>query len=143
MEWDTEATGPESEQDGADEQYENDDYLDSYAGYVDSMVVGPAANLPTFVARLFEPDAAGAHTLLHAASGLAQEAGEVLGMIHKHIFFRRVLDKDALALELGDVVFYVTRLASLLGLRLVDVVEGNIIKLFERHPHGFSEDYYK
>ena len=43
--------------------------------------------------------------LLDASAGLAEEAGEVLAHVRKHLLQGRPLDRDALALELGDALW--------------------------------------
>ena len=45
--------------------------------------------------------------LLDAACGLAEEAGEVLAHVRKHVMQGRALDRDALAEELGDALWCV------------------------------------
>jgi len=43
--------------------------------------------------------------LLDAAAGLAEEAGEVLGHVRKHVMQGRTLDRDAVVKELGDALW--------------------------------------
>ena len=76
--------------------------------------------------------------LLDAAAGLAEEAGEVLGVVRKHLFQRRALDREALAEELGDALWCLAAVASSLGLSLDRVAEANVEKLRRRHPQGFG-----
>ena len=76
--------------------------------------------------------------LLDAAAGLAEEAGEVLGAVRKHLFQGRTLDREGVAEELGDVLWCIATLASGLGLSLDDVAAANVEKLRRRHPHGLS-----
>ena len=76
--------------------------------------------------------------LLDAAAGLAEEAGEVLGVVRKHLFQRRTLDRAAVAEELGDVLWCVATVASQLGLSLDEVAAANVEKLQRRHPHGLA-----
>src|SRR5690606_6463844 len=49
--------------------------------------------------------------LAHYALGLCEEAGELAGVIKKHVFYGQPIDRDALIKEAGDVLWY---LASLL-----------------------------
>ena len=72
------------------------------------------------------------------ALGLVGEAGEVAELIKKGIFHQHGLDHERITKELGDVVWYVSALCSKLGLRLADIMEGNINKLRQRYPEGFS-----
>ena len=72
--------------------------------------------------------------LLDAAAGLAEEAGEVLAHVRKHLFQGRPLDRDALALELGDALWCLAIATDTLGLTLQDVASRNVEKLRSRHP---------
>ena len=74
------------------------------------------------------------HRLLDAAAGLAEEAGEVLAHVRKHVLQGRPLDRDALALELGDALWCVAITADTLGISLEDVARRNVDKLRARHP---------
>lgn len=66
-----------------------------------------------------------------AGMGLGGEAGEAQEHVKKLIRDRR-LDRDALALELGDVIHYATVIATLCGLKMEDILDRNVIKLEER-----------
>ncbi len=72
--------------------------------------------------------------LLDAAAGLAEEAGEVLSHVRKHLLQGRPLDRDALTLELGDALWCVAITADTLGISLEEVARRNVDKLRERHP---------
>lgn len=63
--------------------------------------------------------------------GLAGETGEVLELLKKHVRDGK-LDRDALLLELGDVLHYLTRIAAEYGLSLPQVMDANVIKLEQR-----------
>lgn len=75
---------------------------------------------------------------MDAAAGLAEEAGEVLGLVRKHLMRQKPLDRDALLLELGDVLWCLAAVASDHGLELEQVALANVAKLRARHPDGFS-----
>jgi len=79
-----------------------------------------------------DPDA-----LLNAALGLAGEVGEVIELIKKERFHGVRAETSKLQKELGDALFYLTWVANLNGLSLVEVAEANIRKLRERYPDGF------
>lgn len=69
--------------------------------------------------------------------GLASEAGEVAGKVDKCIRKNHNTDftdeqKEAIALELGDVLWYAAGLADELGYQLSDVMKMNIEKLASR-----------
>ena len=71
--------------------------------------------------------------------GLTGESGEVGDIIKKHLFHGHPLDRDALKNELGDIMWYIANLATVLNMDLSDITDGNIQKLYERYPEGFSE----
>ena len=76
--------------------------------------------------------------LVDAAAGLAEEAGEVLGLVRKHRFQGRPLDRAAVVEELGDVLWCLAALAAGLGVGLDEVADTNLAKLRRRHPDGLS-----
>lgn len=80
------------------------------------------------------------HGVIYPTLGLVNEAGEVAGKIKK--VFR---DKDgeisaetreALKAELGDVLWYLSQVATELDLSLDDIAEANIAKLLDRLERG-------
>jgi NTP pyrophosphatase (non-canonical NTP hydrolase) len=80
------------------------------------------------------------HGVIYPTLGLVNEAGEVAGKIKK--VFR---DKDgaisnetreALKAELGDVLWYISQVATELELSLDEIAEGNIAKLLDRLERG-------
>jgi NTP pyrophosphatase (non-canonical NTP hydrolase) len=74
------------------------------------------------------------HRLLDAAAGLAEEAGEVLAHVRKHVMRGKTLDRDAVALELGDALWCLSIAADTLGVSLQDIARLNIEKLRSRYP---------
>jgi NTP pyrophosphatase (non-canonical NTP hydrolase) len=72
--------------------------------------------------------------LLDAAAGLAEEAGEVLAHVRKHLLQGRALDRESLTLELGDALWCVAITADTLGISLEAVARRNVDKLRARHP---------
>ena len=75
--------------------------------------------------------------LLDAAAGLAEEAGEVLGHVRKHVMQGRALDRDAVVTELGDALWCLAVAARSIGVPLSEVARVNEEKLRARHPAGF------
>ena len=80
------------------------------------------------------------HCVIYPTLGLVNEAGEVAGKIKK--VFR---DKDgliseetreALKAELGDVLWYLSQVATELNLSLDEIAEHNIAKLLDRQARG-------
>lgn len=76
--------------------------------------------------------------LSYGVLGLAGETGEVCEIVKKHINGSRVLNRDDLKKELGDVMWYLAALSSHLGFTLTDIAETNIKKLRKRHGEKFS-----
>lgn len=70
--------------------------------------------------------------------GLCGEAGEVTELVKKFLFHGHGLDQGKFRKELGDVLYYLARLAAYKGLKLSDVAAENTRKLQERYPDGFS-----
>jgi len=81
------------------------------------------------------------HELLaRNALGLVGEAGEVSDYIKKGVFHLHGVDPEKVKDELGDVMWYVSTLASVLDISLSDIMEHNINKLTKRYPNGFTPE---
>ena len=78
--------------------------------------------------------------LANAGLGLTGEAGEVADIIKKHLYQGHNLPLDKIVEELGDLMWYVTLTASLIGVDLKDVMQANIEKLWKRYPDGFRTE---
>jgi NTP pyrophosphatase (non-canonical NTP hydrolase) len=78
--------------------------------------------------------------LVDGAAGLAEEAGEVLGLVRKHAFMGHPLDRERVARELGDALWCIAAVASCLGVSLGDVAAQNVAKLEQRYPGGYSDE---
>src|SRR5690242_21843600 len=76
--------------------------------------------------------------LLDAAAGLAEEAGEVLGLVRKRVFQQRETDRERFIEELGDALWCLAMTAESLGVSLGSVADKNLAKLARRHPTGFG-----
>ncbi|MCG1029295.1 nucleoside triphosphate pyrophosphohydrolase family protein [Virgibacillus halodenitrificans] len=74
------------------------------------------------------------------ALGLTGESGEVADIIKKWVFHKHDLDRMELEKELGDVLHYLSGLATLHHFNLEDVAQANIDKLKKRYPEGFSSE---
>ncbi|MEM3482785.1 MAG: nucleoside triphosphate pyrophosphohydrolase family protein, partial [Candidatus Micrarchaeaceae archaeon] len=72
----------------------------------------------------------------YAAIGLAGEVGELLNKIKKIARDNAPIDKDAIAGELGDVLWYVSQMATELGIEMDDVANHNLEKLSDRKNRG-------
>lgn len=90
-------------------------------------------------ARTLNPSLTRDQRLLDAAAGLAEEAGEVLGLVRKHLFMGHPLDTTRLTIELGDALWCLTTVAGALGISLENVAAANIAKLRTRYPDGYTD----
>ena len=72
--------------------------------------------------------------LIDAAAGLAEEAGEALSLVRKHLYQGRELDREKLEKELGDVLWCLTMTARAASLSLDAIAAANVKKLEQRHP---------
>lgn len=68
--------------------------------------------------------------------GLTGEAGEIANKAKKVIRDGKELDREDMIKELGDCLWYVAGLASVLGIDLHDIAEINIAKLKDRQNRG-------
>lgn len=86
------------------------------------------------------------YALIYLALGLASEGGEVAGVVKKAI--RDNLSEEEiqekLIHEIGDVCWYVARLADELGLNLEEILQKNMEKLTARKENntikGFGDN---
>ena len=94
-------------------------------------------------ARTINPSLDAQARLVDAAAGLAEEAGEVLGIVRKHVYMAHELDRERLKKELGDVLWCLAVVSGTVGLTLDEVAEANVAKLRARYPDGYSEEASK
>ena len=80
--------------------------------------------------------------LLHAVLGLADETGELISPIKKHMFYGKNLDMNNLKEEAGDLAWFLNLLIHAIGSSWEEVLEMNIAKLEKRYPHlRFNADH--
>ena len=77
--------------------------------------------------------------VLNYALGMVCEAGEVGDIIKKMMFHGHDEDPNELKKELGDTLWYLANLCSVLGYSLEEIAEMNIEKLKKRYPNGFDK----
>lgn len=73
--------------------------------------------------------------LSHWLLGLQEEVGE-LSSIFKHAYCGESVDKMDVAIELGDILWYLSAVATSLEIPLETVANLNLGKLHHRHPSG-------
>ena len=78
--------------------------------------------------------------LLHAAMGMATEAGEFLDMLKKHIFYGKPMDFVNAKEEVGDQMWYAGLAIDVLKTTFDEVLTVNIDKLKSRYPEKFTEE---
>jgi NTP pyrophosphatase (non-canonical NTP hydrolase) len=89
--------------------------------------------------RTTNPKLSDRERMLDAAAGLSEEAGEILGIVRKHVFQAHPLARDRLQTELGDALWCLTIAAQSAGLTLEQVAATNVAKLRARYPEGYSD----
>jgi NTP pyrophosphatase (non-canonical NTP hydrolase) len=113
-----------------EEQVKLDILLGKYLKFTDTVAVYPEAGEKSIA------------ELAYLGLGLAGEAGEAIGTAKKA--FRRGYatesDKDKALDELGDVLFYWTRLCYAFGLSPSEVLQENVGKLSGRKESGTLKD---
>lgn len=77
------------------------------------------------------------------AIGLAGEAGEINELVKKGVFHQHGLDREKMAKELGDCMWYIAALCTKLDLDLGEIMAANIEKLKQRYPEGYSSEASK
>lgn len=80
----------------------------------------------------------GNEDLLHAALGIASEAGEFTDQLKKHLFYGAPLDIVNLQEEAGDILWYLSIFIEWSGGNYEEIMERNIEKLRIRYPEKFS-----
>jgi NTP pyrophosphatase (non-canonical NTP hydrolase) len=89
-------------------------------------------------ARTINPSLDERGRLIDAAAGLAEEAGESLSLVRKHLYQGRELDRDKLEQELGDALWCLAMTARAAGLSLETIAAANLKKVEQRHPDRVS-----
>lgn len=78
--------------------------------------------------------------LIHAAMGLATEAGEFMDVLKKWIFYGKSMDEINLMEEISDIEWYAGLAISILNTTLDEILTLNIEKLKARYPEKFTEE---
>ena len=78
--------------------------------------------------------------LVVGSMGLNGEAGEVIDHVKKFLAQGHELDREHVAEELGDTLYYLAITALSVGKKLDEIMEENIEKLRKQYPEGFSSE---
>ncbi|HEY8174785.1 MAG TPA: nucleoside triphosphate pyrophosphohydrolase family protein [Gemmatimonadaceae bacterium] len=93
----------------------------------------------TAAARTTNTKLSDGERLFDAAAGLAEESGEILGLVRKHVFQSHPLARDRLQTELGDALWCLAITAQSAGMTLEQIAAANMAKLRTRYPEGYSD----
>ena len=78
--------------------------------------------------------------VIHAALGLASEAGEIAGLVQKWQGQGHRLREDAIIEELGDLLWFAAKMARMFDVPLSHVMAQNVAKLAARYPDGWDAE---
>ena len=84
----------------------------------------------------FTTATAESQNIYYMTMGLTGEAGEIANKVKKVMRDGKKLDLEDIKHELGDVLWYVAGLSTVLGIDLEDVAKANIEKLKSRKARG-------
>lgn len=93
----------------------------------------------TAAARTLNSKLSETERLMDAAAGLAEESGEILGLVRKHAYQGHELQREKLMAELGDALWCLAMTAKSAGLTLDQVAAANVAKLRARYPDGYRD----
>jgi NTP pyrophosphatase (non-canonical NTP hydrolase) len=93
-----------------------------------------------FVQRLMVNKNTGTDGLMHAAIGIAGEAGELADAIKKVWVYNQPINFKNIVEELGDLEWYMQALRNMLGIERQDTIDANVAKLNKRYADGYSDE---
>lgn len=103
--------------------------------YVENVLRTESCDMEPIIKRLTNPKTI---RLLHATLGIAGEAGELVEMLKKHIFYGKPIDEINAQEEIGDGLWYVGVAVDVLKTTMNDILTKNIEKLRKRYPEKFT-----
>src|SRR5258708_12388714 len=86
-------------------------------------------------ARTINPELGANERLIDAAAGLAEEAGEALSLVRKHLYQGKELDRAKLEKELGDALWCLAMTPRAAGLSPATLPPLTIPQFELPHPH--------
>ena len=90
--------------------------------------------------KTLNPELSQKDVLINGVMGLCGESGEAIDIVKKWLAQGHDLDKGKLAIELGDIAWYLAETAYALEIPLEEIFRGNIEKLARRYPEGFAAE---
>ncbi len=84
------------------------------------------------------PNLSNRDVLINGVMGLCGESGEAIEIVKKHLAQGHDLDKESLAVELGDIAWHLAETAAAIGYSLLTILQMNLNKLQQRYPQGFN-----
>ena len=106
--------------------------------YVENVLKTESLITPEIIARLSDPTTA---RLIHASMGMATEAGELIDMLKKYLFYGKPLDLVNASEEIGDQMWYSGLAIDILKTTIDDILTTNIAKLKIRYPEKFTSHH--
>lgn len=97
------------------------------------------ADYQTLARRTQNKELAKSEKREHALMGLMSEVGEIASIYQKRHQGHSVVTSEV-ALELGDLLWFVSELCDVLGYDMETVAKWNIDKLRRRYPEGFDAE---
>lgn len=80
-------------------------------------------------------------TIHHGIIGISTEAGELLDIIKKNVYYDKPVDFPNLNEELGDLMWYVAIICHAADFNFEAILNTNINKLRTRYPDKFTNEY--
>lgn len=107
-----------------------------HAQMVHDLVKDPELIIETLTAEKMD--------MLHAAVGIAGEAGELLDAVKKCVVYNKPLDRENVIEELGDLEFYMQALRARLQISRDLTLDCNMAKLQKgknaRYANGYTDE---
>lgn len=76
--------------------------------------------------------------LFCCSMGLASECGEIIDVITKSAFQGHDFDEIHAISEMGDILFYLCGLSTLMGISFKELAIENLAKIRKRYPNGYN-----
>lgn len=78
--------------------------------------------------------------LIHYVLGVGTESGELQDAVKKWVAYGKEVDRTNVKEEIGDLMWYLSRMCDLFGFTFEEIMDINIKKLQTRYPHKFTQD---